>query len=73
MLLETSRTASVQAVENTELLCLTKESLFDKIKEDPKFANRLITTLAQKLAHFNDIISELEGEKRSLEIIYGVQ
>lgn len=73
LLLSTPRTASVEAAEDTVLLCLSKEALFAKIRADSAFAERLITSLAQKVAQSNEVISELEGVKRSLEIIYGVK
>ena len=73
LLLGTPRTASVEAAVDTTLLCLSKEAFFAKIRDDSRFAERLITSLAQKLASANDVISGIEGVKRSLEIIYGVK
>jgi CRP-like cAMP-binding protein len=71
LLLDMDRSASVEAVERTELICLSKEALMQRIREDPMFAEQLVTTLARKLVRSNEIITELEGEKRSLQIIYG--
>ncbi len=73
LLLGTPRTASVDATEDTVLLCLTKEDLFKKIHQDSRFAEHLMTSIAQKLAQANEVISRIEGVKRSLEIIYGIK
>jgi CRP-like cAMP-binding protein len=70
LLLSAPRTASVEAMEDTELLALTKEALLDKVREDPRFAGGLIMTMARRIKSANDIITRLEGEKFSLELIY---
>ncbi len=72
-LLSTKRTASVETTENSTLMCLSREAVLTKMREDPKFAEKLITTLAQKLAQADEVIKSLAGEKTSLEIIYGVK
>ena len=71
LLLEGLRTASVTAVQETELLGLSREGLINKIREDPDFGLRMISTLAKRLANAHGVISSLEGIKRSLEILYG--
>ena len=73
LLLGTPRTATVEALEETELLALTKDSLLKKIKTDSAFAERMLLTMAKRLKQADEIISKLEGEKRSLEVIYGVK
>ena len=72
LLLESLRTATVKAVEDTTLLEISKEGLLVKIQQDPQFALRIITTMARRLKESHSIITNLEGAKRSLEIMYGV-
>ncbi len=71
LLLNRPRSATVQALEDTRLLRLTKESFRKSITSRPEIAERIVTVLARRLLQANSIISTLEGEKRSLEIIYG--
>lgn len=71
VLLDCPRSATVEALEDTRLLKLTKESFRKSIKSRPEIAERIVTVLARRLLQANTIISKLEGEKRSLEIIYG--
>ena len=73
LLLGGTRTATVEAVEDTELLSLRKDSLLQKIKIDPVFAERMLMVMARRLKEADNIISKLEGEKRSFEVIYGVK
>ncbi|MCK5569156.1 MAG: hypothetical protein KAJ15_05525, partial [Spirochaetes bacterium] len=65
------RTASMEALEDTEVQILNKESLLKKIQEDRQFALRMITTMAKRLKDAHGVISRLEGAKKSLEIMYG--
>jgi CRP/FNR family cyclic AMP-dependent transcriptional regulator len=71
LLLGEARTATAEALEDTELLALDKESLLNKLKTDSVFAERMLLVLARRLKEADDIISRLEGEKKSLEVIYG--
>lgn len=71
LLLKGVRTASMEALEDTEVLILNKESLLKKIQKDRQFALRMITTMAKRLKDAQGVISGLEGAKRSLEIMYG--
>ena len=64
------RSATVEALEDTKLLCLTKETFRKILTGKPELAERIVTILAKRLLHANSIITDLEGEKRSLEIIY---
>ncbi len=73
LLLEEVRTATVEALEDTELLALNKESLLQKLKTDSVFAERMLLVLARRLKQADNIISRLEGEKKSLEVIYGLR
>jgi CRP/FNR family cyclic AMP-dependent transcriptional regulator len=71
LLLECPRSATVEALEDTRILKLTQESFRKSIKTRPEIAERIVTVMARRLLQANAIISKLEGEKRSLEIIYG--
>ena len=73
LLLGGPRTATAEALEDTELLALTRDSLLQKIKGDAAFAERMLLIMARRLKKADDIISKLEGEKRSLEVIYGAR
>ena len=73
LLLGGARTATVEALEDTELLSLTRESLLQKIQSDSKFAERMLMVMAKRLKEADNIISNLEGEKRSLKLIYGMK
>ncbi|MBA7557600.1 hypothetical protein ES705_50362 [subsurface metagenome] len=58
------------AVEDTEVLVLSKTSFIDKIVSDPRFALTMATTMAKRLEEAHKVISKLEGERRSLELLY---
>ncbi len=70
LLLQGSRTASVKAVEDTELVALSREDLMTKIRDDPHFGMDMITTLATRLADAHEVICDLAGIKKSLEMLY---
>ncbi|OHD56524.1 MAG: hypothetical protein A2Y33_15490 [Spirochaetes bacterium GWF1_51_8] len=67
LFLGTKRTASLDALEDTELMALDKESVFEHIKGDPGFGIMLIKKLAHRLTDAHKIIAKLQGEKMSLE------
>ncbi len=71
LLLKGIRTASIEAITDTEVLILSRESLLKKIQQDPHFALNMIRTMAARMRAANVIISQIEGEKTSLEIMYG--
>ncbi|MFW6138629.1 MAG: Crp/Fnr family transcriptional regulator [Spirochaetota bacterium] len=73
LLLGDSRSASAEAIDNTQLLVLGKDSLLKKIQQDPQFALNMINIMARRLARANEIIGRLEGARKSLEIMYGVK
>ncbi len=73
LLLDCPRTASVEAVEDTEILVLSKSSFIDKIVTDPRFALKMATTMARRLEEAHKVISHLEGARKSLELLYGVK
>ena len=65
-----TRTATVVAAENCEILALTKDTLLDKLKSDPRLAVKIIETLIIRLEQAHDMIEELEGVKSSFELMY---
>jgi CRP-like cAMP-binding protein len=73
LLLDCPRTASVEAVEDTEILVLSKSSFIEKIVTDPRFALKMATTMARRLEEAHKVISRLEGARKSLELLYGVK
>jgi CRP-like cAMP-binding protein len=70
LLINCPRTASVEAVEDTEVMVLSKTSFIDKIVSDPRFALKMATTMAKRLEEAHRTISMLEGERKSLEMLY---
>lgn len=70
LLINCPRTASVEAVEDTEVMVLSKTSFIDKIVSDPRFALKMATTMAKRLEEAHRAISRLEGERKSLEMLY---
>ena len=70
LLLGCPRTASIEARERTEVLVVTKDTLLHKIKEDPRFALRVITVMAKRLMDADAVITVLQGQKSSLEIMF---
>jgi len=73
LLLGSQRTASMEAVEDTEMLILKKEGLLKKIKSDPRFALQMIMIMAKRLGEADNVISKIEGARRSLEIMYSMK
>ncbi|KPJ88388.1 MAG: hypothetical protein AMS17_05630 [Spirochaetes bacterium DG_61] len=71
LLLEGTRTASMEAMTDTEVLILSRESLLSKIQQDPDFALNMVRTMAGRMAAAHEVITRIEGEKKSLEIMYG--
>jgi CRP-like cAMP-binding protein len=70
LLMNCPRTASIEAVEDTEVLVLSKTTFIDKIVSDPRFALKMATTMAKRLQEAHKVISRLEGERKSLEMLY---
>jgi CRP-like cAMP-binding protein len=70
LFLDQPRTASVEAAENTEVIVIHKKEFLDKVQKNPKFAVRMLTVMAGRLIEAHQVISKLEGIKRSMEIMY---
>lgn len=68
---DTSRTASIEAAGPTEILILDKDAVMEQITADPKFAIAMLRKMSKKIIDAHAVISRLEGEKKSLEMIYG--
>ncbi len=71
MFLREHRTASIEAMEDTEIKGYSKETFINLIRDDPDVALEVITTMAQRIKDAHGIISKMMGEKKGLEIIYG--
>jgi CRP/FNR family cyclic AMP-dependent transcriptional regulator len=72
LLLGCPRTATVEALEASQLLIIKKETLLKNIQEDPKLALRMLTRMAKRIRESNNLVTRLEGEVSSLKIIYSV-
>ena len=71
LLLGRPHTATIEAIEDaTEILIFSKEALLKKMASDPNLALRMITVMANRLTEAHGVITRLEGEKRSVEIMY---
>lgn len=70
LLLGLSRTASVEAAEDTEVMVIHRNEFLNKVQKNPKFAVKMLTVMAKRLIEAHQVISRLEGEKMSLEIMY---
>jgi len=64
------RTAAVEATENTEVMVLDENSIAAYITNNSKFALTLMRKLAGRLQNAHKLISQLQGEKTSLEVMY---
>ena len=70
---EDKRQAYVEAIEDTEVLVLNKETLLERIRENPDFAFRIMTTMSLRIKDAHQVISRLEGIKKSLEMMYSTK
>jgi len=73
LFLHLPRSATVEAVEDTEILTFNKDSFLDMIRAEPEIADQIITTMAKRLHEAHNVIIELEGEKKSLKVMYGIK
>jgi CRP-like cAMP-binding protein len=71
LLLDEPRSATVEAFDETEVMIVDKNGLIKKIKEDPEFAWTALQTMARRLKIAHSVISRVEGEKKSHEIMHG--
>jgi CRP-like cAMP-binding protein len=64
------RTASIEAMEETRAQLISKEAILDEIQVNPKFAHMMITMLVTRIKNLHQIIIDLQGVKKSYEIMY---
>lgn len=69
LFLNSRRTASIEALENTEILILDYDSVVDEISKDPKFGMMMLKKLAHRVQDAHKVITKLQGEKKSLELM----
>ena len=70
LLLGGRRSASVVAVEDSDLLELNKSNVLDHIKKEPDFALMMLKKMAKRMMDTHLVISKIEGERKSLELLY---
>jgi CRP-like cAMP-binding protein len=71
LLLNKFRSATIEAMEDTEVSIIEPTNMLKEINENPEFALNMIKTMASRINGAHDIISRVEGEKTSLRIMYG--
>ena len=67
------RSATVEAMEKIEIMTFNRESFLDIVKSDPELAAQIITILVKRLHEAHNVIIRLEGEKKSLKVMYGMK
>lgn len=70
ILLSETRHATVEALEDGELLVLDKAGLISNMQSDPSFGFVMMKNLALRLTEAHKVISKLQGEKSSLQMMY---
>ncbi len=70
LLLDEPRSATVMAVEKTEVLGVDRDGFLKKVQEEPEFAWTALKTMAARLKEAHNVISKIEGDKKSLEMMY---
>lgn len=73
LFLHLPRSATVLAVEDTEILTFDKENFLEMIRMEPEIAEQIITTMAKRLHGAHNVIIQLEGEKKHLKVMYGIK
>ena len=71
LFLPVRRTATVEALQDTEVITCDKSSFISMIREDPDIAVKIVTILTKRLVDAHHVIVRLEGEKKSLKPMYG--
>lgn len=69
MFLQNKRSASVQALEDTEILLGSKNEFIETIKKNPNKAILVISTLVKRIKKGHDIICDLEGQVKGFEVL----
>ena len=73
LFLHSPRTATVEAVEKSEILTCDKKIFLDMVREEPELAAQILSTMAKRLQEAQNIIVRLEGEKTSLKVMHGIK
>ena len=69
MFLQHKRSASVEALEDCEIIVGNKQEFINAIKENPNKAIRIISTMAKRLQAAHKFISSLEGQVKGFKIL----
>ena len=64
-----ARTATVEAVEETEVNVGDKEKFLESLHSDPHQAINVIKVLAKRLVEAHKVISEMQSQKMAFELI----
>lgn len=70
LFLDAKRNANVEALENTTVQIVDKQSLLDKIKTQPELALKMLSEMAERIRDQHDLIAKIQGITRSYEIMY---
>ena len=73
LLLNYPRSATIVAAENLEIIFCNKKDFLEMVRAEPKIADQILTTMAKRLMEAHNIIIKLEGEKKSLKVMYGIK
>jgi len=71
LLLRLPRSATVKAATDTEILTCNKKDFLDMIRSEPEIAEQILTIMAKRLIEAHSVIIKLEGEKKSMQVMYG--
>jgi CRP-like cAMP-binding protein len=70
LFLNLPRSATVKALAKTKILTFDKNSFLESVRADPGIASQIITILSNRLLEAHSLIIRLEGEKKSLQMMY---
>ena len=73
LLLHLPRSATIEALEPTEVLVCDKDNFISLIREEPELTAQIITIMAKRLNDAHNVIIRLEGEKKSIKVMYGIE
>lgn len=66
---QSKRSASVKAIEDSKIMVGNRKIFIATIRKDPNKAIHIISTLTKRLKDAHGIISEIEGERKSYEVL----
>ncbi len=66
---QSKRSASAKAIEDSEIMVGNRKIFISTIRKDPNKAIFIISTLTKRLKDAHGIISEIEGERKSYEVL----